>query len=67
MSSIIEGYNYDFFISYRQKANRYDGWVGTDNSVASKHTALFKTRKNCPDPGSPEGSGSVPIRSSKKC
>jgi TolB-like protein len=27
MSSIIEGYNYDIFISYRQKDNRYDGWV----------------------------------------
>jgi tetratricopeptide (TPR) repeat protein len=27
MSSIIEGYNYDVFISYRQKDNRHDGWV----------------------------------------
>jgi TolB-like protein/Flp pilus assembly protein TadD len=27
MSSIIEGYNYDVFISYRQKDNKYDGWV----------------------------------------
>jgi tetratricopeptide (TPR) repeat protein len=27
MSGIIEGYNYDIFISYRQKDNRYDGWV----------------------------------------
>ena len=27
MSSIIEGYNYDIFISYRQKDNKYDGWV----------------------------------------
>jgi tetratricopeptide (TPR) repeat protein len=27
MSSIIEGYTYDIFISYRQKDNRYDGWV----------------------------------------
>ena len=27
MSSIIEGYNYDIFISYRQNDNRYDGWV----------------------------------------
>jgi len=27
MSSIIEGYNYDIFISYRQKDNNYDGWV----------------------------------------
>ena len=27
MSSIIEGYNYDVFISYRQKDNKYDSWV----------------------------------------
>ncbi len=27
MSGIIEGYNYDIFISYRQKDNRHDGWV----------------------------------------
>jgi TolB-like protein len=25
--SIIEGYNYDIFISYRQNDNRYNGWV----------------------------------------
>ncbi|MBN2861926.1 MAG: hypothetical protein JXN62_02115 [Bacteroidales bacterium] len=27
MPSIIEGYNYDIFISYRQKDNKQDGWV----------------------------------------
>src|SRR5665647_457876 len=27
MSSLIEGYNYDIFISYRQKDNKYGGWV----------------------------------------
>jgi TolB-like protein/Tfp pilus assembly protein PilF len=27
MASIIEGYSYDIFISYRQKDNKYDGWV----------------------------------------
>ena len=27
MGSLIEGYNYDIFISYRQKDNKYDGWV----------------------------------------
>jgi tetratricopeptide (TPR) repeat protein len=27
MPSILEGYNYDIFISYRQKDNKYDGWV----------------------------------------
>jgi tetratricopeptide (TPR) repeat protein len=27
MSSIIDGYEYDIFISYRQNDNKYDGWV----------------------------------------
>ena len=27
MGSIITGYEYDIFISYRQKDNKYDGWV----------------------------------------
>lgn len=27
MASIIDGYEYDIFISYRQKDNKYDGWV----------------------------------------
>ena len=27
MSSIIQGYEYDIFISYRQKDNKHDGWV----------------------------------------
>ncbi len=27
MTSIIEGYSYDIFISYRQKDNKFDGWV----------------------------------------
>ena len=27
MSSIIEGFKYDVFISYRQKDNKHDGWV----------------------------------------
>ncbi|MBW6478345.1 MAG: hypothetical protein K0B37_02885 [Bacteroidales bacterium] len=27
MSSLIEGYNYDIFISYCQKDNKHDGWV----------------------------------------
>ncbi len=27
MSSLIPGYEYDIFISYRQNDNRYDGWV----------------------------------------
>jgi TolB-like protein/Tfp pilus assembly protein PilF len=27
MSSLLAGYEYDIFISYRQKDNKYDGWV----------------------------------------
>ena len=27
MSSILAGFEYDIFISYRQKDNKYDGWV----------------------------------------
>lgn len=27
MASIVSDYNYDIFISYRQKDNKYDGWV----------------------------------------
>jgi hypothetical protein len=27
MASIIHGYNYDIFISYRQKDNKGDRWV----------------------------------------
>jgi hypothetical protein len=27
MASLITGYEYDIFISYRQKDNKYDGWV----------------------------------------
>jgi TolB-like protein/Flp pilus assembly protein TadD len=27
MPSIVSGYEYDIFISYRQKDNKYDGWV----------------------------------------
>jgi hypothetical protein len=27
MASIIPGYYYDIFISYRQNDNKYDGWV----------------------------------------
>ena len=43
MSSIIKGYNYDIFISYRQKDNRYDGWV-TDfvDNLKRELEATFK-------------------------
>jgi hypothetical protein len=27
MSSLVPGYTYDMFISYRQKDNKYNGWV----------------------------------------
>ena len=40
MASIIFGYNYDIFISYRQKDNKYDGRV----------TEFIDTFKNEHDP-----------------
>jgi hypothetical protein len=27
MAIIIQGFEYDIFISYRQKDDKYDGWV----------------------------------------
>ena len=43
MASLIPGYEYDIFISYRQKDNKYDGWV-TDfvNNLKSELEATFK-------------------------
>ena len=43
MSSIIEGYNYDIFISYRQKDNKGDRWVS--KFVESLKTELEATFK----------------------
>jgi hypothetical protein len=43
MASLIEGFSYDIFISYRQKDNKYDGWVTTfvDN-LKKELEATFK-------------------------
>lgn len=27
MASLLSGYEYDIFVSYRQKDNKHDGWV----------------------------------------
>ena len=43
MASIKEGYNYDIFISYRQKDNRGEKWVS--DFVASLETELESTFK----------------------
>jgi hypothetical protein len=43
MSNIIEGYNYDIFISYRQKDNKGDRWVS--EFVDSLTTELESTFK----------------------
>ena len=43
LSSIIEGYNYDIFISYRQKDNKGDGWVS--EFVEALKTELESTFK----------------------
>ena len=43
MPSIIEGCNYDIFISYRQKDNRHDGWVTEFvNQLKGELEATFK-------------------------
>ena len=43
MASIIEGYNYDIFISYRQKDNKGDKWVS--EFVSALKTELESTFK----------------------
>jgi len=43
MPSIIQGYEYDIFISYRQKDNKQDGWVTEFiNSLNREIKATFK-------------------------
>ena len=43
MSSIIEGYNYDIFISYRQKDNKGDKWVSKFvDALKTELEATFK-------------------------
>jgi TolB-like protein len=43
MASILPGFEYDVFISYRHKDNRYDGWVGKFVSNLKKELeATFK-------------------------
>lgn len=43
MASIIPGYEYDIFISYRQKDNKYDGWVTEFvSNIKSEIEATFR-------------------------
>src|SRR5665811_74365 len=43
MASIIPGYEYDIFISYRQKDNKHDGWVTEFvNNLKRELEATFK-------------------------
>jgi len=43
MASIIQGYNYDIFISYRQKDNKLDSWVTEFvNQLKGELEATFK-------------------------
>jgi adenylate cyclase len=47
MHSIIKGYSCDIFISYRQKDNRYDGWVTTFfNNLKGEIESTFKEEIN---------------------
>jgi TolB-like protein/tetratricopeptide (TPR) repeat protein len=47
MASLLPGYEYDIFISYRQKDNKYDGWV-TDfvDNLKRELEATFKEDVN---------------------
>jgi TolB-like protein/Tfp pilus assembly protein PilF len=43
MPSIVPGYEYDIFISYRQKDNKHDGWVSEFvNNLKGELEATFK-------------------------
>jgi hypothetical protein len=43
MASVIQGYEYDIFISYRQKDNKYDGWITEFvNNLKKELEATFK-------------------------
>src|SRR4030066_1134658 len=43
MASLIEGFEYDIFISYRQKDNKHDGWVTEFvNNLKKELESMFK-------------------------
>jgi len=48
MPGIIEGYNYDIFIPYRQKDNKHDGWVTkfVNNLKVELESAFKETMKS---------------------
>jgi hypothetical protein len=50
MSSIFEGYNYDIFISYRQKDNQPTpgyGWQSKGDRWVSEFVESLKTELGC--------------------
>jgi TolB-like protein/Tfp pilus assembly protein PilF len=43
MASLIQGFEYDIFISYRQKDNKHDGWVtGFVDNLKAELESIFK-------------------------
>lgn len=47
MASLIPGYEYDIFISYRQKDNKHDGWVTEFvNNLKGELESTFKEEIN---------------------
>ena len=45
MASIIAGYLYDIFISYRQKENKHDGWVQKPESMTNSSRSEIQKYK----------------------
>jgi hypothetical protein len=43
MSSIIEEYNYDIFISYRQKDNKYDMFINCSHKIMNRVSWNWET------------------------
>ena len=48
MASIISGFEYDIFISYRQKDNKYDGWVTEFVANLQKRTRMQPLKRKSP-------------------
>jgi hypothetical protein len=55
MVSIVPGYEYDIFISYRQKDNKGDRWVSEFVEALKTELEWFEKRAIKNPPGNPPG------------